>query len=298
MSFKLIERSKLWFTISSVIVILGMISLATLGLNFGIDFTGGTRIQADFPEGTTNDQIRTALSNVNATDAQGREANLGNSFVQSLDEGAFSIRTFPLDEEEQDRVVEALETEFPGFTVLSGPDIVGPTVGAELIKNAILALLIAAALLVVYISIRFEFKFAVSAIVALLFDAFVVLTVFSVTQIELNSPFVAAILTIVGYSINDTIVVFDRIRENLKFPGKDLAEKVDRAISQTVVRTINTSLTTLLVLGSILFLAGDTLRPFALPLFVGVISGTYSSIFLASPFWHAWKLRERSKKIA
>ncbi|QNO15744.1 protein translocase subunit SecF [Alkalicella caledoniensis] len=298
MSFKFIERSKLWFTISSVIVILGMISLATLGLNFGIDFTGGTRIQAEFPEGTTNDQIRTALSNVNATDAQGREANLGNSFVQSLDEGAFSIRTLPLDEEEQDRVVEALETEFPGFTVLSGPDIVGPTVGAELIKNAILALLIAAALLVVYISIRFEFKFAVSAIVTLLFDAFVVLTVFSVTQIELNSPFVAAILTIVGYSINDTIVVFDRIRENLKFPGKDLAAKVDRAISQSVVRTINTSLTTLLVLGSILFLAGDTLRPFALPLFVGVISGTYSSIFLAGSFWHAWKLRERSKKIA
>ena len=295
MTFKLIERSKLWFIISGVIVLLGMLSLATLGLNFGIDFTGGVRIQGEFPEGTTVQDIRDVLSNVTAIDAQGRQSDLGNSFIQSIDENGFSIRTFPLTQEEENEVVGALQKQLPGFTVAE-TDLIGPKVGAELIRNAMLALFIASVLLVVYVSIRFEFKFAISAIIALLFDAFIVLSVFSITQIELNSPFVAAILTIVGYSINDTIVIFDRIRENLKFPGKDLAEKVNKSISQTIVRSINTSLTTLLVLGSLLFLAGETLRPFAFPLFVGVISGTYSSIFLASPIWTAWKNKELDKK--
>ncbi len=287
--------------ISAAIILIGVISLATLGLNFGIDFTGGSRIQANFPAGTTVEDIRSALNNVTATDARGVEVSLGTSFIQTLDEGDFSIRTFPLTDEEEARVLEVLADSFPGFDRANAlVESVGPVVGAELIRNAVLALLIASLLIVGYISWRFEFKFAVSAIIALLFDSFVVLSIFSITQIELNSPFVAAILTIVGYSINDTIVVFDRIRENLKLSNKEytLNDKVNLSIKQTVVRSINTSLTTLLVLGSLLFLAGDTLRPFALPLFFGVISGTYSSIFLASPIWTAWKHRELNKKKA
>ena len=294
MTFKLIERSKLWFIISSVIVLAGIISLATLGLNFGIDFTGGNRLTATFPEGTTVSEIRDFLGEIDVAGG-----NLGNSFIQTLDGGDFSIRTIPLTDEERSLVVNSFMDEFNISQSDMAVDTVGPIVGQELIRNAVMALLLAAALLIVYISIRFEFKFAVSAIIALVFDSFVVLSIFSITQIELNSPFVAAILTIVGYSINDTIVVFDRIRENLKLlPGKDLAEKVDTSISQTIVRSINTSLTTLLVLGSLLFLGGDTIRPFALPLFFGIISGTYSSIFLASPIWTAWKMRSMNKKVA
>lgn len=293
MTFRLIEKSKLWFILSAVIILVGVISMLTLGLNFGIDFTGGARIQATFPEGTTVGEIRDLLNETEVS-----AGNLGNSFIQTHDEGEFSIRTIPLNNQERSLVVNSFMEAFNiPATQISVRD-VGPVVGQELIRNAVISLLLAAALLIVYISIRFEFKFAVSAIIALVFDTFVVLSLFSLTQIELNSEFVAAILTIVGYSINDTIVVFDRIRENLKLPGKDLAEKVDRSINQTIVRSINTSLTTLLVLGSLLFLGGDTIRPFALPLFFGIISGTYSSIFLAGPIWTAWKMRSMNKKVA
>lgn len=293
MTFSIIKRSKLWFIISGVIILAGILSMLTLGLNFGIDFTGGARIQATFPEGTTVGEIRELLNKIDIS-----AGNLGNSFIQTHDAGEFSIRTFPLNNNDRSVVVNSFIEKFNISAEDMAVETVGPVVGQELLRNAMLSLLLAAALLIVYISIRFEFKFAVSAIIALMFDTFVVLSLFSLTQIELNREFVAAILTIVGYSINDTIVVFDRIRENLKLPGKDLAEKVDRSISQTMVRSINTSLTTLLVLGSLLFLGGDTIRPFALPLFFGIISGTYSSIFLASPIWTAWKMRGMNKKVA
>ncbi|SHJ72576.1 protein translocase subunit secF [Anaerobranca californiensis DSM 14826] len=291
MTVKIIERSKLWFALSGIIILIGIISLLTLGLNFGIDFTGGNRIVATFPQGTTVEDIRSVLSEITVDGT-----NLGNSFIQTLDGDDFSIRTIALNEEQRKLVLDKLNERFGVQSDKVEIDFVGPVVGRELIRNAVISLTLASVLLVVYISFRFEFKFAISAIVALLFDAFVVLTIFSITQIELNQPFVAAILTIVGYSINDTIVVFDRIRENLKYPGKDLAQKVNESISQTLRRSINTSVTTLLVLGSILFFAGDTLKPFAIPLFFGVISGTYSSIFLASPLWHAWKVFEGNKK--
>jgi len=177
-------------------------------------------------------------------------------------------------------------------------DNVGAVIGKELTREAFLALLIASVAMVLYITMRFEFKFAVAAILALLHDVFVVLAFFSLFKVEINSPFIAAILTIIGYSINDTIVIFDRIRENLKYHRKrTILEVINDSINESLVRSINTSLTTLVVLVALFvafnyFVGGMNLKVFALALLVGIVSGTYSSIFIASPLWYLWKLGE------
>lgn len=297
MRFDFIGKKKLWLIVALSVVAIGLISMAVQGLNFGIDFTGGTRLMLHLPGGFTTAEVRDVLSGVEATDASGRKVTLENSYIQDVvgEENEVIIRTVPLTEAEREAVFAAMEAKWNGFSEddILNVENVGPVVGGELIRNALIALVLAAAAIIVYISVRFQFKFAVAALVALLFDAFVVIAAFSIFQVELNSPFVAAILTIVGYSINDTIVVFDRIRENLKYNSSEkmLANTVNESINQTLVRSLNTSLTTLLVVGALLFLGGETIRPFALPLFIGILSGTFSSIFIASPLWYVWRMR-------
>jgi len=180
-------------------------------------------------------------------------------------------------------------------------DNVGAVIGRELTKEAFWALLAAAVGMLLYITMRFEFKFAMAAILALLHDAFIIIALFSIFMIEVNSPFIAAVLTIIGYSINDTIVIFDRIRENLKLNRKkSTAEVVNASINENLIRSINTSLTTLVVLISLFiafsyFVGGMDLKVFALALLIGVISGTYSSIFIASPLWLSLRQMEEKK---
>lgn len=299
MSFDFVGRSKIWMFVALGIIAVGIISLAIQGLNFGIDFTGGTRLMLNLPGGYTVAEVRDVLSQVEATDASGRIVTLENSYIQTVigaDGDEVVIRTVPLTEAERETLLTAIEDRWAEFSEddIRNMENVGPVVGGELIRNALIALVLAAIAIIAYISYRFQFKFAVAALVALLFDAFVVIAAFSIFRVELNSPFVAAILTIVGYSINDTIVVFDRIRENLKFDTseKRLAATVNLSINQTLVRSLMTSVTTLLVVGALLFLGGDTITPFALPLFIGIFSGTFSSIFVASPLWYVWKTRE------
>ena len=297
MNFDFMGRSKLWMIISLSIIAIGLISLVVQGLNFGIDFTGGTRMMLNLPGGYTVEEVREVLGQVEATDGGGRVVTLENSFVQTVvgEADEVVIRTVPLTEEQRETLLAAVSEKWTGFSDadIRNMENVGPVVGGELIRNALLALLLAGAAIIAYISYRFQFKFAIAALVALLFDAFVVISAFSIFQVELNSPFVAAILTIIGYSINDTIVVFDRVRENLQYNSseKQLGQTVNLSINQTLVRSLNTSFTTLLVIGSLLFIGGETIRPFALPLFIGIFSGTYSSIFVASPFWFSWKQR-------
>lgn len=299
MGFDFVGRSKLWLFVSLAVIAIGIISLAVQGLNFGIDFTGGTRLMLNLPGGYTVAEVREVLSNVEATDAAGRTVTLENSFIQNVigaDGDEVVIRTVPLNEAERETLLSAIEERWTEFNEddIRNLENVGPVVGGELIRNAIIALVLAAAAIIAYISYRFQFKFAVAALVALLFDAFVVIAAFSIFRVELNSPFVAAILTIVGYSINDTIVLFDRIRENLKYEPseKRLGTTVNLSINQTLVRSVMTSLTTLLVVGALLFLGGETIAPFALPLFIGIFTGTFSSIFVASPLWYMWRARE------
>jgi preprotein translocase SecF subunit len=299
-AFDFMGRRKIFFVVSLLIILAGLVSLAVNGLNFGIDFTGGTRMLIRMPGAFTTAEIREVLAGVEATDATGRTVTLDNSFIQTVDDNnEVIIRSVPLTEDEREAVIAAISQRWTGFTNdnLLQVENVGPVVGGELLRNALLALLIASAGIIAYISYRFEFRYAMAALAALFFDAFVVIMAFSIFRVELNSPFVAAILTIVGYSINDTIVVFDRIRENVRYEGdRHLADTVNLSIRQTLVRSMNTSVTTLLVVGSLLFLGGDTIRPFALPLFIGIISGTYSSIFVASPIWYNWRSWGRTRK--
>jgi len=190
-----------------------------------------------------------------------------------------------------------LEKEIGKLEILRSEK-VGPTIGKELRRAGILALLIAIILMVIYITFRFEFKFALAAIGALIHDILVTLSIFSIFQLEINSSFIAAILTIFGYSINDTIVIFDRIRENLKKAKKEeLIPLVNKSIKETLARSINTVVTTLFVLLALYFFGGETTKIFVLAMLIGITSGAYSSIFTASPLWVEFRTFGKSKNI-
>ncbi|MDW7652234.1 MAG: protein translocase subunit SecD [Bacillota bacterium] len=286
---------KFAFLFSALLILVGLLSLATSGLNYGIDFTGGTIIHIDVNQQFTLEDARDVLTPLGL-----EGATLQKVGVEGLGEGEsheLLIKTPELTAAEQDEVFDAFQEKF-GLEEghLLRVENVGAIVGGELQRQAFLALLIASVGMILYITLRFEYRFAFTAIAALLHDAIMVLMFFSIFKVEVNGPFIAAILTILGYSINDTIIIFDRIRENLKNRRKeDLGEVVDNSIRQSLRRSINTSVTTLLVLVTIYAFGGITLRPFISALLVGIIFGTYSSIFIASPLWLAWKERELKK---
>ena len=281
------------FLLSALLIVIGIISLLINGLNLGIDFEGGTILHLRLEEDFLMDEVREVLSHfgLEGVPLQRVGGNATSSGSEVI------IKAPHLDEAKRRQIIEAFRERWPQMTpedVLQVEN-VGAVVGKELRREAFWALIIAAAGMVLYITLRFEFKFALAAILALLHDAFIVLAVFSIFRIEINSPFVAAILTIIGYSINDTIVIFDRIRENLKYRQKrTIEEVVNDSINASLVRSINTSLTTLVVLVSLFiafnyFVGGMNLKVFALALLIGIVTGTYSSIFIASPLWLSWK---------
>ncbi len=290
----IIGRRKIWFAISLLIIIPGLITMmyrwTTTGspLNLGIDFTGGNLFNIEFKSDVSVNQIREALKAV----------KLEKSVIQMSGNRGAIIRTPVLNDKEQADLFAALsEKAAPINKDKLNVNKVGPVIGKELTTNALLALLIASVLMVIYITFRFEFKFGIAAIVALLHDVFVVLGLFSLFWWEIDSAFVAAILTIIGYSINDTIVIFDRIRENLnrRKKGQDLEELVNNSIMQTMTRSINTVLTVVIILVALLVLGGSTIKLFTLAMLIGVVSGAYSSIFNASPMWFVLKNMEKGR---
>jgi preprotein translocase SecF subunit len=287
------------YIFSAVIILAGIVSLFINGLNLGIDFTGGTIIHLDLQEEYQMEDVREVLAayeldGVPLQRAGRNEASGGNEVI---------IKTPHLDEPTRRDIIGSFRDRWPQMTTddVLRVDNVGAVIGRELTKEAFWALLAAAVGMLLYITMRFEFKFAMAAILALLHDAFIIIALFSIFMIEVNSPFIAAVLTIIGYSINDTIVIFDRIRENLKLNRKkSTAEVVNASINENLIRSINTSLTTLVVLISLFiafsyFVGGMDLKVFALALLIGVISGTYSSIFIASPLWLSLRQMEEKK---
>jgi preprotein translocase subunit SecF len=299
MYFDFIGKRRLWFIIALGIIAFGVAFLIFKGLNFGIDFTGGTKLLLNLPGGFSTSQVRDVLAEVEITDSSGRTLTLENSYIQQsigAEGDEVILRTVPLTEDQREILLDAIAVQWPEFSDadIKNVENVGPVVGGELLRNAMLSLLLASIGMIIYISFRFELKFALAALIPLLFDSFVVITSFSVFSLELNSPFVASVLTIVGYSINNTIVIFDRVRENLRSNNslKSLSATLNLSINQSMVRTINTSVTTLITVGALLFAGGDTLRDFTLPLFIGIICGTFTSIFLASPIFYELKMRE------
>jgi preprotein translocase subunit SecF len=285
-------HSRLWLTLSLVLILVGLafIVMPGYGMRLGIDFTGGSLLDLRFQEPTSTLAIREVMA----------KHGLGNSVIQraSADGREMIIRTRPLEDELRREVTQDLKSEVSEFEVVRIEEVKG-VISRELTQKAFLALAIAVAGMLVYITLRFEFKFAVAAIVALVHDVLIVVGVFSILGVEVNSSFVAAVLAIIGYSINDTIVIFDRIRENLKSRKKEsLEELVNNSLNQTLARSINTSLTTLLAVGAVFVFGGKTTQDFALALIVGIVSGTYSSLLVASPIWVWWKNREALAKSA
>lgn len=282
--FNIAGHSKVWFIISLLVIIPGIFCMFTKGFNFGIDFTGGTIIDLKFDQPVTIQQVRSSLANFGY---EGAQIQLSGAQSDVLESNDVMIRTTDMEEEQRKTVMAGLKNDVGNYTVLR-EEKVGATIGGELITNAVMALVVSWALIIMYVAYRFEWRFGVAAVLALIHDLLIVLTVFSVTGRQVDSSFIAALLTIVGYSINDTIVIFDRIRENLRLHfrrGGDVVKLVNTSIFQTLTRSLYTVFTVMFTTFALYFFGGDTTKDFAFALLVGFGVGCYSSIFIASPLW-------------
>lgn len=293
--FDIIGKRYWFFLLSALVLIPGIISIIVQGFNLGIDFTGGTLLDLKFSRPVTVSEVREALK-INQLDNS--MIQLATTAQSQASPDVF-IRTPVLTDEVRQATIANLQQKLGACTVLR-EEKVGAIIGSELTRNAFLALVAAWALMIAYIAYRFEFKFAVSGIAAIVHDMIVVLGLFSLLHREIDASFVAALLTIAGYSINDTIVIFDRIRENLKTHRKTetLQELVNRSIWQTMTRSIYTVSTVLFATAALFFFGGESTKNFSLALLIGFISGAYSSIFNASPIWVTWKEYADKKRLA
>lgn len=291
--FDFVGKRKYWFTFSGLLLILAVGALIYNGIvhgklmNFGIDFTGGTMINLRFSQTVSELKIREVLT----------RHNLEQSVIQKSGEKDVYIRTEELERDVRVKIVEELRDLYGDVELLEA-DTIGPVIGRELSMQAMWALLLASLGIIIYVSFRFEFKYAVAGLLALYHDALITIGVIALLWRNIETPFVAAILTIMGYSINDSIVIFDRIRENRKKLGgkkKSFNEIVNVSVNETLARSINTVLTTIIVVLCVMFFGGETLKDFALVLLIGFAVGAYSSIFLASPIVAAWESKGTKK---
>lgn len=280
-----VGKSKISFRISLALVILSIIFLIKPGLNWGVDFTGGTLMERGFERPITAGEIRNVLGSLSLDGI-----DLVKSVIQPMENNRAALIRTQILTNEQIQVIDAGLREHFGEIDVRRTEMVGPVVGQELVKQALMALLLAAIGMLVYLSFRFEYRFATVAVLAVLHDAIIVLGIFALFSKEINSPFIASILTVVGYSVNNTIVIFDKIRENVGLRKRESwAEVANNSINETLTRSINTSLTTLLAVLALFFFGGATIQDFVLALLLGIVVGTYSSVFVAGPLWVVWK---------
>jgi SecD/SecF fusion protein len=286
--FDFMGASRWFFTISGLILLVGALSLATKQLNFGIDFESGTRITAALEKPTDEEGVREALESVGISGEEVQQVSDPN-----FGDNVFQIQSHQLEPGEVSEAQNTLASEYGvvknGFDSTS----VGPTFGQQVANSALKALVFSLLVICGYVALRFDPKFAVPVLIAIFHDILITGGVYSLTGKEVNSGTVAAFLTILGYSIYDTIIVFDRIRENVpRMPRAAFSQIVNRSMSEVLTRSLATSFSTLLAVGSLLVFGGATLQDFAFAMLVGIASGTYSSIFIASPVLTAWKERE------
>ena len=279
LNFDFMKIRKLALTISLVLVITSVVLLLTRGLNLGIDFTGGNVIQLEFENRPDVANVREVISTIVAKGAM----------IQNFGEKGIIIRTNEDTEESREAVVKALTAAYSDAKV-TGFEKVGPVVGGELRRQAIIGTTIALIAILIYITLRFQFRFAVVSVIPLVHDVLIALGFFSITQMEISSSFIAAILTIVGYSLNNTIIILDRIRENWgSLSKKGIVNLVNESLNQTLGRTINTTLTTLFPVLALCFLGGPVLAAFSYAMLVGIIAGTWSSMFVATGLLCEWQ---------
>lgn len=290
--FDIIHKKKIFFAIPVAIILVGIICfIAFGGFNLDIDFAGGTEMLIDTKADFNKDEVTQLV-----TDTLGFAPNsVQQSLIQPTE---VTIKTKTLSTEEAENLWNAFKAKYnlEDADRLS-TNSVSPTVGGELAQSAVLASIITVLLMLVYISFRFEFLSGVSAVIALAHDTLIILSFYAIFRLPVNTNFIACILTILGYSINNTIVVFDRIRENETRIGmRDINELVNVSVSQTLKRSINTVVTTLLAILALYIFGVEAIRSFALPLIVGIVSGCYSSIFVASPLWVQFQKRFPNSK--
>ena len=299
MTYRIIQKRNIFLAISGFLVAIAIVALSVWGLNFGVDFSGGSLLEGEFSG------YQPTIAEIQDS---ARAAGVNNLTVQPTEDNTFILRFKETSEESHQAVASQLEqlaanNDGATFKELR-LDLVGPSIGKELKSKSFNASLIVLIMIIIYISLVFRrvsrpvasWKYAVAAIIALAHDIIITLGAFAALghfyHIEINTPFIAAILTVLGYSINDTIIVFDRVRENLPKSHEDFENTVNTSINQTISRSINTSMSTMLALLAILIFGGSTIRDFALALLIGIFVGTYSSIFVASPLlviWHKLK---------
>ena len=280
--FSIVKNYKIFFSITIIFLLIGFGSIVTRGFNLGIDFTGGSIVDLTFENPVNVAQVRDVL----------KEHDMGNSIIQlensdgKTEANSVLIRTGVVEDTELRATMNDLQSKLGNYQI-QRVEQVGATIGSELVQQAAMAIVLSWVLMIAYITFRFEFKFAIAAFIALIIDVLVVLSYFSLFQMEMDSSFVAALLTVVGYSVNGTIVIFDRIRENLKIHrrSESLGEMVDNSIWQCMTRTIYTVATSLFAIVSIFLFGGETIHNFSFAMLVGFASGAYTSIFLAGPMW-------------
>jgi len=294
LNLNIVGKRRIAYVFSAVLILAGLFSLLFHGgVEYGIDFTGGTALQVKFEKTMDAGDIRNALTDIGLGDAEIKRLGLEdvNEFlirVEQRQEGAEVAQLM-----EQELIKDFSDNPYEIISVNE----VGPKIGGELRRAAFWAVFVSLIGILIYISWRFEFKFAVGAVVALFHDVLITLGIFSILNLEITLSVVAAFLTIVGYSLNDTIVVYDRIRENIKVLRRDnFTNLVNTSLNQTISRTVITSVTTFIVVLVLYIFGGEVIHNFALALLIGVLIGTYSSIFVASSLVLDWRLRDETQK--
>lgn len=282
----IVKRYKLWFLISIIIILIGAGMFFYRGVNIGIDFVGGTTVSIEIGKEFNKEEVDQILSKY-SKDATSKKVNETQLEIRSKEFTVDKVKEFFNELKEKYELEES---------ALLSQNEIGESVGKELTNRALIAVFIATICMLIYIVIRFEIFFGIAAIIALIHDVLITLSAYSIFFVPINSPFIAAILTIVGYSINDTIVIFDRIRENKKtHSGKSDEFIADLSLKQSFVRCINTSLTTIVIILSV-YIFVPSVREFSFPILIGMISGTYSSLFIATPIWTLLNSRKSKKK--
>lgn len=280
------SKRKIFFSISAILVVLSIVLLFVKGLNFGIDFTGGTTLQFDLDKTKYSVDVENEIR-----DIVKKHANTNDITIQKTGESGVSVKTIEMTNEQSDKVIEDVKKAYKleQKHVLANEKVSG-TVSGRLIGDSLKAILLAIILMLLYITIRFDFQSGTSAVLALAHDVIIMLGFYALFGFTVNTGFIAAVLTIVGYSINATIIVFDRVRENNRMMKKVTPDEIaDKAITASYFRAINSSLTTLFTIGVLYVMGVDSIKEFALPIIVGIVAGTYSSLFIAGPFWAWWK---------
>jgi preprotein translocase subunit SecF len=294
---KFIKNMNLWYFFFVVVMVASITVMAVKGFNLGVDFTGGNLLELKFQNKIETKSFNDELDklSVKYQELKSEKRRVQFSKDENDIESIVIIRTPEMKEERKLEILNELKSI--GNYEVRKAEAIGATIGSELRNSAIMALIIGTLLIVGYIAVRFEFKYAVAAIIAVIHDIAIAFGVIALMGFEINSTFIAAILTILGYSINDTIVIYDRIRENRKkMPSTELGEVMDLSINQTLGRSLNTSITTLLALVAIAVFGGDSLRTFTITLIAGIAAGTYSSIFVASPMTYLIEKKFPKKK--